>query len=186
MLTVLGTLLVLAAVVFFGLFAYDKKNYPAPGDLDLSFLLALGIGVLLVLYVPWQRIRIAGFEMERAVQEQAEDFSREIARLRKENAEFRNKILDLELPQNEQRQKRPDIVSEGQEKEALILKFLKKSSSWGFTPLRIKNLGGNKSGYEELGDLSTNRLREILTNLVSDGKVRIRVSSNGNTLYQAR
>lgn len=167
-LCLLGILLVLGTVAICILHVSNREAFPEPESLDAGFLLALGVGLLLVLFVPWQRIRIAGLEMERAVQEQAEDFSREIVRLRNENSKLARAAPELSM------------------QEKLILKFLTSWSSWGFTPLRIKNWGGSKSGYEDLRKLRTGEIREFLTNLVADGKVRVRVSRNGNTLYQAR
>ncbi len=184
-LTAISALLIFVTSVSIVLFVVNKKSFPAPEELESSFLLALAIGVLLVLYVPWQRISIAGVEIERELQEQAKDFreqdensSKQIERLQKENAELRKNPAELQLLQKEQKQK--------EQEEMLILKFLNEWSSWGFTPLRIKNRGGKESGYEELGKLSTSRIRVILSNLVADGMVRLRVSRNGNILYQAR
>ena len=74
-LTAIGALLLLGASISLVLFVNNSEKFPSPKDLDSSFLFALGVGLLLVLYVPWQRIKVGGVEIERRVQEIASDYS---------------------------------------------------------------------------------------------------------------
>lgn len=140
---------------------------------NLGSLCALGIVMLLVVHVPWMEIEIPYFRIRRAphaTQELAEDF-RELVRKERGDKGHRLEPKEKELEKG---------------RKDLILKFLKEWPNWGFTPLRIKNWGGSQSGYGELSKLSTMEIRKLLALLQATGKVRTRVSRNGNILYQAQ
>ena len=165
--TVIGILFILVtiAVLVVGLL---KSNYTSSQPGNLESLCALGIVMLLVVHVPWMEIEIPYFRIRRAphaTQELAEDF---------------RKLVQEERDDKGHRLKQEETMRD------LILKFLKEWPHWGFTPLRIKNWGGSRSGYDDLSKLSTMEIRKFLALLEADRKVRTRVSRNGNILYQAR
>ena len=66
----------------------------------------------------------------------------------------------------------------------LVLTFLERWKTWGFTPKRVVNWGGTQTGFEPLSRLSRGQVERILESLVSQGKAKTRLSRSGNTLYQ--
>ena len=66
----------------------------------------------------------------------------------------------------------------------MVLTFLERWKTWGFTPARVVNWGGTQAGFETLARLSKNEVEHILQTLVSQGKAKTRASKKGNTLYQ--
>lgn len=69
--------------------------------------------------------------------------------------------------------------------DELVLRFLKRWPTWGFSVPRIKTFGGQHSEFGALKELNAQTLRASLDRLVASGHARTRPSKSGNTLYQA-
>lgn len=68
--------------------------------------------------------------------------------------------------------------------ETLVLTFLERWKTWGFTPARVVNWGGTQNDFEPLARLSKKEVERTLQTLVSQGKAKTRASKKGTTLYQ--
>ena len=66
----------------------------------------------------------------------------------------------------------------------LLIQFLEEFRPKAFSPLKIHRWGGRQHGYEKLATYTKGATRSVLQDLVSSGKVAVRVSRLGNTLYR--
>lgn len=190
---------------------FFDSSLPVPSDVEASYLLSLGIAIPLFLHVPWQRISFGGIEVERALQEQAQDYSEVISKLEgdvevllaklhsEEDLVGSNKAAvdnsdhtahfnpkqqvssDLQHNKNQFGYSRSELKRELSDE---LKKFLEEYGNWGFTPSRIKNWGGEKSQYNIFQEVSISEIRLVLDLLVESRHVKTRVSKNGNLLYQ--
>ncbi len=150
---------ILLAAVFIDHEKFKPINY------SIEYMLTIGLSIFAGVYVPWTRIKIGAFELEKALEEQNHDYIQEIKSLKDR----------LRLHENED-------AGEDAELKNLIVSFLAEYSRWGFTVSRMKNWGASKKGFSDLKDSS---LRVKLGELVDERKIRTRISKLGNVLYQA-
>ncbi len=181
-----------------------------PGDLQSTTLIAVGSLILIILYLPWNKIKFGDFELERAIQDQSQDYSlfieilkEKIKKLEKERDSFiavkksrHPEYVDQDIVEKKseateavgEESKYERLINDKTEKDAkeLLYKFLNEWNTYGFTVTRIINWGGNRAGYDAFQNYSPMEMRLIADQLVREGKVRTRLSSNGNILYQIK
>lgn len=192
----------LTIILYSGSHYLENFNAPKPDELQATTMIAVGSLILIILYLPWSKIKFGDFELERVVQEQTQDYSLYIEELQEQLEVLSRKQLKTSdttkktksnLTEKDQlnfAEKQADDTQIDKSKsskkniEDLLLKFLSKWSTYGFTISRIINWGGDRSGFEAFQDLNNMELRLTADKLVREGKVKTRLSSNGNILYQ--
>ena len=185
--TILGIVFILTGLTAIGLYFWDIKKFPSPSDLGTNFIMGLGILLLLVAHFPWSKIKFGDFEIERAIQEQAQDYSLEIEKLTQELIECKKSSNINRVNSDSEAfnfETFNHYIDNKENIKNLLIKFLKEWKSYGFTVSRIKKWGGEQNAYELFKDMSNTELRMILDELLRDGKVKTRLSRGGNILYQ--
>lgn len=179
----------LTIVLYSGSHFLENYNPPEPEKLQATTMIAVGCLFLIILYLPWNKIKFGDFELERVMQEQTQDYLLYIEELqehletlsqKQSKSDVSPKKEELDNIQIDNTKTRKDNIQD------LLLKFLTKWSTYGFTISRIINWGGERSGFEAFQDLNNMELRLTADKLVREGKVKTRLSSNGNILYQIK
>jgi len=139
-----------------------------------------------------QSLEFGDWEIEAKVQKELNDREDVIASLVEQMSEVNNEVENenaLETSQTDQsgvddlsRLSSVSLFSE-KEKQA-VLNFFEAWPNWGFTFTRIVKWGADQPGHEDLKNLSSLKMRTILSTLTRDGVLRLRLSKNGNVLYQ--
>ncbi|MEM6258316.1 MAG: hypothetical protein AAGI37_08385 [Planctomycetota bacterium] len=174
-LSVLGVILILACIAVF-LLCVSGFTDMTPEQMSLSTFFIVGVGLILIVQMPWQSISFGGVEVERAQRrEEAQDYAQQITELRQLVVELSNGGTALEgstfkLPSEQDKQ--------------LVLQFLSKWDTWGFNIPRIIQWGGKRSGFARLSELDQSDLQAILTDLIASGAVKTWISKKGHMLYQ--
>ena len=184
----LGALLVIGVLVAVCMHFIDKDSYPKPIDIEAGLLLGTGVVLLLLFHLPWTKIRIGDIEIERAIEEQAIDHAQELGDLKKllnqlEQNLSAEAVISPEI--KTEIDKRKSLYVEESNDTELLFQFLKQWPSWGFTASRIKKWGGDKADFKRFSELSVPHIRALAANLLKEGRIRTRVSKNGNILHQA-
>ena len=171
------------AAIFLWNYWHGLAPSKAAADLGLYKLLIAGTTVMLVSLAPWNslklRLRKVGFvEFERVMNKQADEHVKEFAELRTrlEELEGRVRAQDSVGPISEHLAQ-VDL-------QPLLVKFLEEFRPKAFSPVRIQQWGGRQPGYEKFASYSQAAIRIVLQGLVPSGKVVVRVSRLGNTLYR--
>lgn len=196
-LTGLGIIMIsvgLLSIVFYLVQFNLDMNTPNPRELQASTMIAFGTFLLIILHFPWSKMKFGDFELERAIQEQSQGYSMYIEKLKEELQKYKGlaspqkptKIAGDHKYGKDPEVEHVEILEDEDEVKKLLLKFLSEWSSYGFTISRIINWGGNHKKYKTFQKLSSMELRLLADKLVREGKVRTRISSNGNVLYQIR
>ncbi|MEM9348263.1 MAG: hypothetical protein AAGB26_16770 [Planctomycetota bacterium] len=174
-LSIFGAILILVCMTVF-LFCASGYIEMTPEQMSLSVFFLVGIGLILIVQVPWQSISFGGVEIERAQRrEEAQDYAQQITELRQLVAELSNGGASIEgstirLPTEQDKQ--------------LVLRFLSKWDTWGFNISRIIKWGGKRNGFARLSELDHSDLQAILTDLIASGDVKTWISKKGSMLYQ--
>jgi len=193
------TLTTSAAVILFFigvlsvfLHIFDATKFPSPQSLETDILIGLSLITIFGLYFPWSRIKFGDWEIEAKVQKELNDREDVIASLAEQLSDVNNEVENenaLETLQTEQsgvddlaRHSTVSLFSEN-EKQA-VLNFFKAWPNSGFNFTRIVKWGAKQPGHEDLKNLSSLKMRTILSTLTRDGVLRLRLSKNGNVLYQ--
>ncbi len=185
--TLLGLLIVVGTLASTVMHFFQQTEYPKPKDLEAGLLLGIGLVLIVLFNLPWTKIRVGEVEIERAIEEQAIDYAEEIDTLKKKLSDCKD---DLEKvgqgsPQVQEKLNKAKIEEQKEtEDEKLLISFLKKWPTWGFTATRIINWGSKQKGFEGFKDFSKPRIRMLAAKLIRNGNVRTRVSKNNNVLYQ--
>ena len=173
-----------------GLHIWDSKRFPPPKDLGIEILMGLSVITIFALYFPWDRIKFGNWEIERKrLQENILQRELDIAELIEEPEtphEVDNGTIvtenELVIGGGESRSYTKSNFSLDHKEN--VRKFFGNWPTWGFTPSRVLKWGSGQTGFESLKTITPTQLRAILTILVRDGDLRIRVSAKGNILYQ--
>ena len=180
-------LLTLIAVGFFGvivlsvfLHLFDKDRFPSPESLSVEILAIISVLTILTIHFPWSKISFGGIEIQRVVQQQNKDHLAEIEKIKQKKSDD---VVEYEIE---------TVITGGetgnsppkQNGRELVVKLLEQYPTWGFSLKRILNWGGKQAGYESIAQLDSTDLRMIVTELVDEGALKIRVSKSGNVLYQ--
>jgi hypothetical protein len=185
--TIVGGITLLMGISFI-IMHIAKDKFPEPETLKVEFLLGFGALILLISYLPWSRIKFGGFEVESLIQEQSEDYSLEIEKLNLKLEEYEKIISDLkEGKETILTEFNPDKSNEKKNLNKTILyDFLSKWSTYGFTVSRVHKWGGDRKTFGRLKEMENSEIRLLADELVRDGKVKKRISSNNNILYQKK
>jgi len=185
-------LLFFIGVLSIFLHIFDATKFPSPQSLETDILIGLSLITIFGLYFPWSRIKFGDWEIEAKVQKELNDREDVIASLVEQMSEVNNEVENenaLETSQTDQsgvddlsRLSSVSLFSE-KEKQA-VLNFFEAWPNWGFTFTRIVKWGADQPGHEDLKNLSSLKMRTILSTLTRDGVLRLRLSKNGNVLYQ--
>ena len=186
-----GSLILLGGII---IIMYVVNCYPdfklEPSKVGTDFIIGMGVFIILVVHLPWSKFKFGGFEIEKAIQEQAQDYSIEIEKLEKELNEYKiilkevNKGPDVsEKFKNIIESSEKSTLNREEEKEQLI-RLLSKWPTYGFTASRIITLAKEMTGYDNLKVMRPSQIRIVADELIRVGKVRTRVSGKGNLLYQ--
>ncbi len=186
---IIGALLIALSMVVYCLSILGTIEY-SPEELQVFFILSVGLVVLILPLFPWKKIKVGELEFEmaeNAINEAHEDYSEVIEELKKELEEYKAEV----------QQTKPEFTATANVVETLDTKtrkhdemldllrsFLQKWSTYGFNIKRIKNWGGKQSGFEPLGKLSRGELRMLADELVENRQARVRLSKMGSALYQ--
>ena len=152
-------------------------------DLGLAQLLIAGTIVMLVALAPWNELRLrlrkVGFiEFETALSNQAREHVKEFAELRARLDEFETRVrAEDSVGPIAEHLAQVDLAP-------VLIQFLEEFRPKAFSPLKIHRWGGRQRGYEKLATYPQGAIRIVLQELVSNGKVAVRVSRLGNTLYR--
>jgi hypothetical protein len=176
--------LIFLPTAFIVLYARFPSQYESPNSLGLVPLILAGTAILLFSLAPWKafgmRIRKVGFlEFERVMSGQASEMAIELT-------ELRARVDELETKVHGQDSVGPITDHfEAIELSPLLIKFLKEFQPTAFSPLRIRDWGGRKPGYEKLLNTNLGSLRRRLRQLVASGQATTTISRTGNTLYRS-
>ncbi|MDW3194394.1 MAG: hypothetical protein R8G66_18605 [Cytophagales bacterium] len=183
--TIIGIILIGIGFVIIVLHLNEMDKYPSPDEMEVSFLIGIGLITLFAAYFPWLKLKIGDFEVERAVEDQARDYQTEIKRLRefilKQEKEVNaQEAISVDIKQSFAKQKE-EFGQDAKDKE-IIYELLKRYPNDGFNITRIKNF---ETGFNTRQDISSSKIRVLANELVDVGKARTRISKTGNILYQA-
>ena len=187
--TLLGAVLVIGILIAVLMHMKDKIAYPKPVDIEAGLLFGIGIVLMILFNLPWRKIRIGEVEIERAIEEQTIGYAEKVEELKKVIEELEGSFAKMEeVPKaaKDQIESAKEWKVQEERDEELLYQFLKKWPTWGFTATRIRNWGGRQAGFEGLARLSVPNIRTLAASLLSQGKVRTRLSSSGSVLYQIR
>jgi hypothetical protein len=187
--TTLGVFLIVAVLIVCCLHIVDKEKYPAPVDIEAGLLFGLGILLIAIFNFPWTKIRLGDIEIERAIEKETREHAEEIVGLRETILKYEAILDEIKEVPTEIRSKIDSSKNEREhenEDEELLLNFLNYWSSWGFTVSRICNWGGKRPGFGRFSKLNGSQVRSLAGNLVRKDRIRTRISSNGNVLYQSK
>jgi hypothetical protein len=179
---ILIVLILLILTAYFYFILGTPQNID-PSKFGLSEIFIFLTIILAVINIPWGKMgirikKIGMLELEQVIKEQSSDNSIEFADLQKQIDEL--KEIKIENTQNNINTVNKKNINE---LDNLILKFLEEHSNYAFSPLRIKNYGGELDGFEKLKNVHTSEIRESLRRLLSKNKVETRISKKGNTIY---
>lgn len=180
--TTLGVLLVTLSLTIIVRHMIDPSS-STPKDLEATFILSIGLVLIILFNIPWTKIKVGEVEVERALQNQAEEYAQDMSSLTEKLHALENIKGSTELT-NSVQSVLSDFTVADTNKE-LILSLLQKWPTWGFTASRIQKWGAIQQGFEKLGTLSLTQIRSASAALLKSGDIRTRLSKNNNVLYQA-
>ncbi len=73
--TGLGLLLIFSVLMIVALHVINKELYPKPEDIEAALLFGFGILLIALFNLPWSKIRIGDLEIERAIEEQSQEYT---------------------------------------------------------------------------------------------------------------
>lgn len=190
--TLLGSFLILLGAIVIISYILKFGHNLIPSEIGANFIICLGAFMILVVHFPWNKLKFGGFEIERAIQEQAQDYSLDIEMLKKELDECKEILKQAEEGQDISDKVKIKIeglkksISDREEEKKLLIKLLSDWPTYGFTASRIITIAGERSDYEKLKSMKPYQIRMVVNELIKEGKIRIRISKKGNILYQIK
>ncbi len=180
--TFFGLALIGTAALGVLLFIFRTNHHPKPTDFDVALLCAAGIGLVVVVNVPWTKLQLGSLTVERALKVELESYAEELEELRKKLSEKSTRADEADALDEAGA---PDMAKNDRKDPLHLLKqFLEASPTYGFTPRRIATMAKSMSDFKDLGSMNTRAIRSLLGQLVARGDVRMRISKSGNVLYQ--
>lgn len=184
-LVILSALIIIAAILFTGLFIHNPARWPSPSDLSMPALLIFATSLLLVLFLPWEKFglqltKVGWFEFNTVTTNQANERVREIA-------ELEERLLQIESNPTLNRDESGFLNSlQEPELKKKLLSFLKEQYPTAYSPTRIIHWGGRLPGYEIFQTVEAKFVRATLRQLVQSGELTTAISQQGNTLYKVK
>ena len=175
--TIPAILVSLIIIVIYGYLIFCNPKYIDPDKFGFPAILIALISTIIVINLPWNKLgfrikKIGIIELENVVKGQAQNNSKELADLQKQIDELKSKLSANKIE-----------LTDENNCDGLVMKFLEKYNQWAFSALRIRRWGAKQIGFEKLSNFQIEEIRESLRRLLSKKKVETRISKKGNTLY---